>query len=325
MRIAITGTPGVGKTAAARLFSKQLGWKLIELNKLAEDRNLYIGVDRKRGSKIVDICGIKEELKKIKGNLIIESHYSHLIESDLVIVIRRQTSALIKEYKKRGWEKSKIEENIEAEIMEVCKQESLEKCPEVHEVFNDSIGDTVYEMLTIFFAFVLKSKGHIKLPKEMEKHFKKPYGKVFDFNKDLKSIKKEIGKHSLVISVGDESSYNLIINKIEPDVVILDNKVKRSKFRKKIPFSGRVVEVKNDPGTISYELWFGINGSFNNKTKIMVDGEEDLAVLPSVILAPLKTCLLYGQPDVGIVLISVDRNKRKSAMNLMIKIASNQV
>ncbi len=41
----------------------------------------------------------------------------------------------------------------------------------------------------------------------------------------------------------------------------------------------------------------------------MVDGEEDLAVLPCVLTAPPESVVLYGQPGEGVVLCEVDRFK----------------
>jgi len=46
-----------------------------------------------------------------------------------------------------------------------------------------------------------------------------------------------------------------------------------------------------------------------NKVLIVVDGEEDLAVLPCVITAPPGTVVLYGQPGEGVVLCEVDKFK----------------
>ena len=52
--------------------------------------------------------------------------------------------------------------------------------------------------------------------------------------------------------------------------------------------------------------------SANQKTQIVVDGEEDLLVIPAVVLAPERSIVAYGQPNQGIVVIEVTkRNKLK--------------
>ncbi len=135
--IAISGTPGTGKTKVAKELAKRLGWKLIELNKLAEDMSLYSGYDRKRKCKIVDIGRVKKEIEKIakvNKNLILESHYAHEMPCDFVVILRTNPGELRKRMKAKGWSREKIGENIEAEIMEVCKTEALEHGKNVLEI-----------------------------------------------------------------------------------------------------------------------------------------------------------------------------------------------
>lgn len=122
MIIALTGIPGVGKTQVAKILAKKLGYKLIELNRLVEDQNLVIGYDKKRKTKIVDVKKIKIQ----EDNVVIESHYAHDIDNDLTIVLTCSIQELRKRLEKRGWPQEKIEENIQAEIMEICKIEALE-------------------------------------------------------------------------------------------------------------------------------------------------------------------------------------------------------
>lgn len=40
---------------------------------------------------------------------------------------------------------------------------------------------------------------------------------------------------------------------------------------------------------------------------ILVDGEEDLAVLPCILTAPSGSLVLYGQPGEGLVVCEVDK------------------
>lgn len=125
MIVSISGTPGTGKTEIAKALSKLLGWQAIDLNKLAEEKGLYAGYDKKRKCKIVDIDAIAESLEG-RDNLVIESHYAHEFDADLVVVLRCVPKTLRERLEKRGWQKSKIDENIEAEIMGVCSQEAWE-------------------------------------------------------------------------------------------------------------------------------------------------------------------------------------------------------
>jgi len=145
MKISLTGTPGTGKTEVARLLVKRLGWKLIDLNALADMKNLYKGFDKKRGCKIVDIKCLSGEVEKTAGDAIIEGHFSHDIPCDFIIVLRCKPGELRKRLEKRGWSEAKIEENIEAEIMGICREEAAESGKEFMEIetTNKNTAETV--------------------------------------------------------------------------------------------------------------------------------------------------------------------------------------
>jgi len=136
MIICVTGTPKTGKTTTARLLAEKLNYEFIDLNELAEKKNLYCGYDKKRRCKVVDIDKMFQEVKRLgeKRNLVLESHYSHEMPCDIVIVLRTNPAELRKRMQEHGWSDEKIEENIEAEIMEVCKSEALELGKKVIEI-----------------------------------------------------------------------------------------------------------------------------------------------------------------------------------------------
>lgn len=49
---------------------------------------------------------------------------------------------------------------------------------------------------------------------------------------------------------------------------------------------------------------------------VRIDGEEDLLVIPAVLAAPLGAVVLYGQPDEGIVAITVTEQKKQDVLAL---------
>ena len=59
-------------------------------------------------------------------NIIIESHFAHDIPNDLTVVLRCSPKELRERLEKKNWSAEKIEENIQAEIREVCLSEALE-------------------------------------------------------------------------------------------------------------------------------------------------------------------------------------------------------
>lgn len=328
MIIAVTGTPGTGKDTISKLLAKSLNFGLVDLNKLAREKNLLKGYDEKRKCDVVDIQGLAKEAKKLKGNQIIQSHYSHLLPSDLIIVLRTGPAELRKRLEKRGWPNEKIQENMDAEIMEICKSEAMEKPTPVLEV--DNTGDVKLTEEKIINSFPLKlvSGKTIKLTGKNIQEFKGPYGTLFGSAAEaVKHIEKK--NPAKIVSVGDAASYSLLSAGVLPDMIIVDNKERRLPFTKNISFSGKELKTINEPGTISSGLWATVQKGMqtSGKVKISVAGEEDLAVLPAVIMAPLGSVVLYGQPPLGgeggLVLVEVTREKKAHALRLLEKLKNS--
>jgi len=129
MIVALTGTPGVGKTAVSQILQNK-GFDIIDLNKLAVEHNFWLGTDKQRDSKIIDIKQINTyvtEAYKEKDPIIIEGHLSHLLKSvDNVIVLRCHPIKLKQRLLTKGWNTKKIRENIEAEILDVILCEAVD-------------------------------------------------------------------------------------------------------------------------------------------------------------------------------------------------------
>ncbi len=122
MLIALTGTPGTGKTSIAKILEKD--YTVVYL-KAYEDARLYW--DDERESYVVDIELLKKEVQKLKGEekIIIEGHYSHEMPVDMVIVLRCHPQELERRLEKRGYRKEKIKENVEAEAMSLITSEAI--------------------------------------------------------------------------------------------------------------------------------------------------------------------------------------------------------
>ena len=152
MIISLTGTPGTGKSVVAPLIAKKLHLETIELHDLAKRKNCFCGVDRARKTKIVDTLLLKREIEKMKRkSLLLVGHYSQDMKSDLTIVLRCEIGELRKRLKKRGWIKSKIDENIQAEIFNVCGEDARDRGNKVIEVNTSGkkAEKTAHEIISI--------------------------------------------------------------------------------------------------------------------------------------------------------------------------------
>ncbi|HIH40099.1 MAG TPA: AAA family ATPase [Halobacteria archaeon] len=130
MKVSITGTPGTGKTTAAIDLRKILrDFKIIHLNDFIKIEKIYDEWDTETDSYLVDVNKLNRTVKKIfyfDNNVVFESHLSHYLDVDLVIVLRTHPKVLMERLKPRGYDSKKIQENAEAEALDVILIESLD-------------------------------------------------------------------------------------------------------------------------------------------------------------------------------------------------------
>lgn len=132
--IALTGTPGTGKTSVGRELARK-GWLHLELNKLIGKEKLYSSWDKKRKTWIVDEGKIKKFVenffnKNKEKNIVIDSHISHILPAKIffaVFVLRCEPKILAARLKRKKWSKEKIRENVEAEIIGLIEWEARRK------------------------------------------------------------------------------------------------------------------------------------------------------------------------------------------------------
>jgi len=148
------------------------------------------------------------------------------------------------------------------------------------------------------------------LPEEHRLLFKDPFGKLYpSLEKILPLIKGRI-----VFAVGDVVTHNLQKAGVTPALAIVDGHTMRSPCSSMPVAKGTVFHVKNPAGTLSDELIQVLNEALRHSpSTIIVDGEEDLAVIPLVLAAPEGSIILYGQPEKGVVLRFVDPDAKKTA------------
>jgi len=111
MRVAVTGTPGTGKTTAVERADTPLS--VVHLNEVIRERGFDRGTDDDRGSLVADLDAV-------------ESHLAHHVDADRVVVLRCHPDELERRLRERGEAESKARENAEAEMYDVVLSEAVE-------------------------------------------------------------------------------------------------------------------------------------------------------------------------------------------------------
>jgi uncharacterized protein (UPF0218 family) len=158
----------------------------------------------------------------------------------------------------------------------------------------------------------------LELPESLRGELKEPLGPVYT---DTEALLADAGDP--IVCVGDVVTYHLLAAGRIPDVALVDGKTKRAavdpELREAIEGFDRQVSLSNPAAGLTAELLevLAAGVEADNTTLVEVDGEEDLAALPAVLAAPDGASVVYGQPDEGMVLTTVDAATRQAVRELL--------
>lgn len=161
----------------------------------------------------------------------------------------------------------------------------------------------------------------VELPKELRVELKEPLGPIYT---DTATLLADASYP--LITIGDVVTHHLIEAGKTPALAMVDERTERSAVSPEIAetinsFEGfEIVEtVSNPAATLSAELLTALRAGLEGEasTLLDVDGEEDLAALPAVLLAPDGASLVYGQPGEGMVLTVVDETTRERCREIL--------
>ena len=146
-----------------------------------------------------------------------------------------------------------------------------------------------------------------ELNKDIIAELKKPLGKLYPNFEDAID---EIKSSEFLISVGDATFSNLTKYELYPNIGIIDNLIQRKNYNHDVIRADHILKANNPAGFITDDLWETIGQALELSNNgecyvIEVAGEEDLAVLPCILMANPETTILYGQPNEGLVLLKV--------------------
>lgn len=122
MRVAVTGTPGTGKTTAVDRVETAL--EVVHLNELVREGGFDAGTDDARGSVVADVDALAEWVAE-RDDLLVESHLAHHVPAERVVVLRCHPETLLGRLRERGESEEKATENAEAEALDVVLSEAV--------------------------------------------------------------------------------------------------------------------------------------------------------------------------------------------------------
>jgi adenylate kinase len=125
VRVAVTGTPGTGKTTATDLVETDLD--VIHLNEVikSESGEFSLGEDAERDTLIADMDAVEAWLDD-RDDVLVDSHLAHNLPVDRVVVLRCHPEELERRLTERGEPEAKAQENAESEALDVVLSEAVE-------------------------------------------------------------------------------------------------------------------------------------------------------------------------------------------------------
>jgi len=166
-------------------------------------------------------------------------------------------------------------------------------------------------------------KAEYTLTQRLRVFFKEPFGVLIlgTPEQTMKLLLEKAAKEKppAIIAVGDVVNQNLHAFNIHPLLSIVDGKSLRDQPMPEQATADKVMHVKNPQGTITEESVAAVKAALESgvHTHIVVDGEEDLLVLPAILYAPENAFIVYGQPYVGIVVAKATKIRKEQVKEFL--------
>ena len=162
------------------------------------------------------------------------------------------------------------------------------------------------------------------LPENLRDILKEPIGQLVNEEQLLEILKDE----KYIVSIGDTVTYTILKHDIKPVFCIVDYRTRRGACGQEVvdlikSFGKKSVVVKNPAATITDDLWNVIKFAFEdlerNSLRIEVDGEEDLASLAAIYMAPRDVTIIYGLPDKGVLVVKANEENKNKVKKILDK------
>ncbi len=176
--IAVSGTPGTGKSVFSKILAKKIGAKLLDLKALVEKSKIYT-LDGD-GTKVVDVPKLRKEftgqIRTSSGTIVVEGLLAHLLPKrhvTHVVILRTRPQVLEQRLRVRKYSEKKIRENVDAEALDIILWEAVEAhgLEKVHEIDTTSLkaSEAVELLLRALEGKVTSRAGKVDW---LDEHFK---------------------------------------------------------------------------------------------------------------------------------------------------------
>ncbi len=203
----------------------------------------------------------------------------------------------------------------------------IELCPMVldrggEELHSDRIRAGLISREGVVYQKLLEK--NIVINDQQRQFFAKAQGKIVE-QPTFRDVQNKEDEHiaSPTIIVGDATLAKFIQNHWQYDIAIFDQQIQRQKTPLVVPTKENLESVENPAGQITPQLTQQLLTLIHNKVlklgprHLKVIGEEDLATVVAVLLAPLGSYIYYGQPNQGLVEIVVTEQIKEKFANAL--------
>lgn len=317
----------------------------------AEGRNITVGLTSDAFVKKFKIKNVKFKITRFDTRNSVLEHWlkaHHLARRATIIPIDDPCEpaasmgdldalVLTKETRARG------EEINRKRIARGLKRLALIVVPMVSAQDGDPISATRIRTGEIDRDGLPAQAGRLVMPESLRTLLSEPLGTVLTGKQITLSLQRN--KEKTIITVGDVATKTLLDQKIMLTLAIIDFRVGRKPYTELTSYVNTLVlhstRVESGPGYISVEARRAIQAMLvrlksqekllhqplNTKMDhvLIIDGEEDLLVLPVILSASLGSIVYYGQPRSasvrgkphGLVEVVVTQKKKREVQTLL--------
>ncbi|MDY6774191.1 MAG: AAA family ATPase, partial [Candidatus Nanohaloarchaea archaeon] len=110
-------------------------YRYVGVNSYSERSEVDTEEDEERETEAVDVDSLVSTLEEeIDDEVVLDGHLSHHFPADLTVVLRCGPDELEERLEEKGWNEGKIQENVEAEVLDLILQEAARERERVAEI-----------------------------------------------------------------------------------------------------------------------------------------------------------------------------------------------